>query len=186
MSGVLVALFVLFLLGIAGYLVWKVYMNRDGITEQQYQQLSDELRKYNDTYVHIPPEGMFLSEYVVRDVCKEIAEHIQFRFPELGIDSLDIIGSCTDRLKVVVPDEFDVVVPVPLRFMAWETRKDLDNPGFSLLRKRRVADYLLTPFVFIPHVILVYIDKGFIVACICGLYMVVWFSLFIFWRRQTP
>ncbi|ELU10280.1 hypothetical protein CAPTEDRAFT_201257 [Capitella teleta] len=95
--------------------------------------LQDKLQAYYDNYVEVPLVSMARARVVMEDVIADAKKFIEPKsvFP---IGELIPIGSSTDGLKVIQPDEFDVLIPIRLVSKdGWTLDFLPDDPGFAKL-----------------------------------------------------
>jgi hypothetical protein len=95
--------------------------------------LQDKLQAYYDNYVEVPLVSMAWARVVMEDVIADAKKFIEPKsvFP---IGELIPTGSSTDGLKVIQPDEFDVLIPIRLVSKdGWTLDFLPDDPGFAKL-----------------------------------------------------
>ena len=114
--------------------------SRSGACTIQELCLKDELEIYYQTHVKINPSKMDEAQRIVDEVIGGVEQHLRSKYPSLSIGSLQQVGSTTEDLKVVAPDEFDFMVPIGLDPSVWKlenaAHSDIHRaPGFWLLRK---------------------------------------------------
>ncbi|ELT88454.1 hypothetical protein CAPTEDRAFT_190767 [Capitella teleta] len=85
-------------------------------------------RFYNDK-VAIADADMQRMTAIYERVKREIAEHLQSKFPIQTKDFIDT-GSSSEGLKVIKPDEFDVLVPLDVSGSHWQLEQYMNDPCF--------------------------------------------------------
>ena len=101
-------------------------------------ELKDKLERYYQSHVKIKPSDMNKAQGVADEVIEGVQRHLQSTYLSLAIGGLQQVGSTTEDLKVVAPDEFDFMVPIGLDVNAWKLEDAAHRaPGFWLLRKAK-------------------------------------------------
>ncbi len=103
--------------------------------EGLYPYLLEKLNEYYDNYVKIPEQNMSIAQSVVKDVKSHVLDYFLHFHPELNITEMKDTGSCREGLKVIRPDEFDIMFYINLDRRTWEFVHSLDNPNFFEVRK---------------------------------------------------
>ncbi len=73
---------------------------------------------------------MSFARSVVEDMKSCVLGYFLEFHPALQITEMKDTGSCREGLKVVSPDEFDVMFYINLDMMEWEFVHSRDNPNF--------------------------------------------------------
>ena len=100
----------------------------------KYPCLSDKLKEYYDSYVKIPAEKMSNASQVVENIKRCILDYFSRCQSQFNITEMKGTGSCREGLKVINPDEYDVMVSVRLDGMSWAVVPS-DHPNFFEVRK---------------------------------------------------
>jgi hypothetical protein len=80
-------------------------------TECTNLQLEKELLLYYNKYVNISDCEMIRAKQVLEDIKSFVSTFLQKQYPNVLGDLIDC-GSCKEGLKVIRPDEFDVMIPL--------------------------------------------------------------------------
>ncbi len=104
------------------------------------------LQEYYMSYVCIPGPAMKMAQAVVDDIRLHILEHVQKEQPQLGVSELTLTGSCREGLKVITPDEFDVLIPLYLENSGWTLLPSSHTPGYYRVHQKEETQSLSSPF----------------------------------------
>ncbi len=125
---------------------------------------SSKLQIYHDCYANIPRSIASEAQKVVQKVRDCLQRYFSHRCPELGAIKLKPMGSSTEGLMVISPDEFDVGCVITLDPCSWEFALQPETPGDVLIRGRRfygkssVCDKFVQEGCLCPNQLFEYLD----------------------------
>ena len=102
--------------------------------EPRELSLAESLNNYHDDYANIEEHDMARAMEVVSDIKESILLYFHDKFPGLVSDLQDS-GSVAEGLKVIRPNEFDVMIPLNLNTRCLTLRSDYNVPGFYILEE---------------------------------------------------
>lgn len=96
--------------------------------------LQTKLQEYYNGYVNIPVKEMERAQDVLCHIKRPILKYLQDIHPNI-ITELRDCGSTKEGLKVIKPDEFDVMIPLNVTPQSFSLEPAGSAPGFVVLRK---------------------------------------------------
>ncbi|ELU14799.1 hypothetical protein CAPTEDRAFT_195818 [Capitella teleta] len=94
-----------------------------------FDTMDQKIERYYDDKVAITDADMKRMIAIYESVKREIAKHLQSKLPIRTKDFIDR-GSSSEGLKVIEPNEFDVLVPLDVSGSHWQLEQYMDDPCF--------------------------------------------------------
>ncbi len=98
------------------------------------------LQNYHESYAEIPEHDMLTAKNVVDDIKRHIFDYFQTKCSDMKISQMKDTGSCKEGLKVICPDEFDVMFTLQLDGGYWQQVRCEEHDAFYEIRKRYTLD----------------------------------------------
>ena len=103
--------------------------------ESLYTGLLDKVNQYYESYVKISDEQMSQASHVVENIKQCILDYFCTFHPKWNITEMKDTGSCREGLKLINPDEFDVMFSIQLNRNSWQLVPSRNHPNFFEVRK---------------------------------------------------
>ncbi len=98
------------------------------------------LHKYHESYAKITDREMSVAKKVVDDIKEHVLGYVKSNCSDLEITQMRDTGSCHEGLKVICPDEFDVMFTIQLDDSSWQVVCCQGHDAFYEIRKRHTID----------------------------------------------